>query len=134
MPPLLAKEQLVGTWASGSINKDAGVYEEWSFLADGTYCSVTINTYGPDNIFLFSKGKWNLYNNIIEISSLVSSNPAKSLSKNIAEVYEVQWFNASNLHLNDGCDHCGGPVSYQRTSVDRGTQVCDACRPTTQSR
>jgi hypothetical protein len=132
--PQLTIEQLVGTWASGSLDKEAGIYEEWSFLADGTYCSVIINTYQSDNVFSFSKGKWKLYNHVIELSSLVSSNPKKSLSPNLALDYEVRWFDAENLHLYDGCDHCGGNVNYRRTSSDRGSQVCDAWRPTTQSR
>jgi hypothetical protein len=134
VPPQLTNEQLVGTWASGSLGKEPGIYEEWSFLADGTYCSATISTYKTNNVFSFSRGKWRLQNNVIEIGSLVSSNPEQSLSPSLSVDYEVKWFNASNIHLYDGCDHCSGPINYQRTSVDRGTQVCDAWCPTTQSR
>ena len=138
--PVLTYDQIVGTWVSGSISDKENIYSEESFLVDGTYCLVEVNTASPAHVFTYSKGTWDYnstYEPYIGITVKSSTKPSQIAAGGASEVRLIRNYTGSSIYMGYSCPHCSGGLLgavYSRSPVERSNQVCDAWRPTTQSR
>jgi len=117
---------LIGTWSRSTSKDGQLLYEEQSYLPDGTFCSITLDTSNQTHVVRHRVGTWSLYNGVLGVSVSSATDPKDLVIAPLAEISHIQTLSRSVLVTGiDVTDVGFFPTRYTKVQQDRGRQLCE---------
>jgi hypothetical protein len=117
---------LVGTWSRSISTNGRVVYEEQSYLSDGTFCSFSLDTSDHEHVVRHRVGTWSLKSGILGVSVSSATDPQDIVKSPVALISHVVTLNEFRLITGIEVTDAGFfTTQYTKVRSDRGRQLCE---------